>query len=116
MSYFGRVAIKTRSCVTLCSVPVRSCVSPDVSERRSMRLQEALPLPAGLLRATLPVSAHADAAGPGRQGQQAAHLPHISEAGQPEAGGGDEREAHADDADALGVHAAPVAGSPLVRR
>lgn len=73
-----------------------------------MPLQEVLPLSARLHRATLPVSAHADAAGPGCPGQQAAHLPNISEARQPEIGGGNEHRAHADDANALGVHAAPL--------
>lgn len=80
-------------------------------EWRSVPLQEALPLSARLHRATLPVPAHADAAGPGCPRQQAAHLPNIPEARQPEIGGGDEHRAHADDANALGLHAALIAGT-----
>lgn len=101
--------------VRLCSVSVCSCVSSHMSEWRSVPLQEVLPLSARLQRAALPVPAHADAAGPGCPRQQAAHLPHISEAGQPEIGGGSQHWAHADDANALGVHAAAIAGIPLIR-
>lgn len=79
-----------------------------------MRLQEALPLSSRLHWETLPVSPYADAAGPGCQGQQAARLPHIPEARQPETGRGNKHRAHSDDA--LGVHAALIAEAPLVRR
>lgn len=81
-----------------------------------MRLQEALPLSTRLHWETLPVSTYTDAAGPGCQGQQAARLPHTSEARQPETGRGNKRRAHSDLANALGVHAALIAEAPLVKR
>lgn len=69
-------------CLSLCS-----CVSLDVYEWRSMQLEEALPVPAWFHRPALPVSTPADAASAGSTRQQAAHLPHISEARQPETRG-----------------------------
>lgn len=98
------------------SLSVCSCLSSDMSEWRSLPLQEVLPLSARLHRSTLPVSAHADAAGPGCPGQQAARLPNVPEAGQPAICGGNEHRAHADDPNALGLHAALIAGTPLARR
>lgn len=112
------VRVKNKELYSVCAplLSACSCLPSDMFEWRSMRLQEALPLSARFHRETLPVSTYADAAGPGCQGQQAARLLHSSEARQHETAGGDKHRAHADDANALGVHAATIAGAPLVRR
>lgn len=85
---------------------LRSRVSADVHEWRDLQLEEALPVPTRLHRAPLPVSAPADAAGPGGTGQQAAHLPLSSESRRPEARGAAGHRAHPVDANALRLHPA----------
>ena len=94
-----------------------SCVSPDVHEWRSVQLEETLPVPAGLHRAALPVSPPPDAAGSGSARQQAARLPHISEARRPQTRGAVSHRAHPADANALNFHPAlDTSRAPLVWR
>ena len=103
-------------CLSL-SPSLCSCVSPDVHEWRSMQLEETLPVPAGLHRAALPVSPPPDTASPGSARQQAARLPHISEARRPQTRGAVSHRAHPADANALNFHPAlDTSGAPLVWR
>lgn len=73
-----------------------------------MQLEEALPVPAGLHRSPLPVSAPPDAASSGGARQQAARLPAVFEAGRPETRGAVEHRAHSADANALYSHSTHV--------
>ena len=99
------------------SLFLHSCVSPDVYERRSMQLEETLPLPARLHRSALPVSTPADAASSGSARQQAARLPRISEARRPQTGGAVRHRADPVDANTLGFHPAFFTSrAPLIWR
>lgn len=93
-------------------VSLHSRVSPDVHEWRSVQLQEALPVPAWLHRAPLPVSTPASSGG---ARQQAAGLSHVSEARQPESWGAIRRGGSPDDANTLIFHTTPdTSRAPLL--
>lgn len=94
-----------------------SCVSPDMFERRSVQLEDTLPVPSWFHRPALPVPAPAYPARSGGEGQQAARLPHVVKTRRPEARGATGHGAHPALTNALGLHPALVTSrAPLIRR
>lgn len=86
-------------------------------ERRSVQLQDTLPVPSWFHGEALPVPAPADAARSGGEGQQAARLPHLLKARRTKTSGATCHRTHTALTNTLRLHSAPVTSrAPLIRR